>query len=84
VIAGWPSVPTFNHSTRGQLAQRLRDRFRTASRLEALQIARFFAALTDAQLKALFSLTDAQTSALRSRLTDMAMTVDRIRATVGE
>jgi len=77
-------VPTFNHSTRTQLAQRLRERFRAASRLEALQIARFFAALTDAQLKVLFSLTDAQTSALRSRLTAMMTTVDRIRATAGE
>jgi len=77
-------VPTFNHSTPTQLAQRLRERFRAASRLEALQIARFLSARTDAQLKALFSLTDAQTSALRSRLTDMTTTVDRIRATVGE
>ena len=77
-------MPTFNHSTRGQLAQRLRERFRDASRLEALQIARFFAALTDAQLKALFSLTDAQTTALRTRLDDMMTTVNRIRATVGE
>ena len=84
MIAGWPSVPTFNHSTRTQLAQRLRGRFRDASRLEALQIARFFTALTDAQLKALFSLTDAQTATLRSRLTDMTTTMDRIRATVGE
>jgi len=77
-------VPTFNHSTRGQLAQRLRERFRDASRLEALQIARFFAVLTDAQLKALFGLTDAQTAALRARLDDMMTTVNRIRATVGE
>ena len=84
MIAGWPSVPTFNHSTRGQLAQRLRDRFRTASRLEALQIARFFAALTDAQLKALFTLSDAQTTALRTRLEDMMTAVDRIRAAVGQ
>ena len=84
MIAGWPSVPTFNHSTRGQLAQRLRKRFRDASRLEALQIARFFAALTDAQLKVLFNLSDAQTSALRSRLTDMATTVDRIRTAAGQ
>jgi len=66
------------------LAQRLRERFRSASRLEALQIARFLAALTYAQLKALFGLTDAQTSALRSKLTNMMTTVDRIRATVGE
>ena len=77
-------MPTFNHSTRTQLAQRLRERFRGASRLEALQIARFFAALTDGQLKALFTLSDAQTSALRSRLTNMMTTLDRIRATVGE
>ena len=77
-------MPTFNHSTRTQLAQRLRERFRGASRLEALQIARFFAALTDTQLKALFSLTNAQTTALRTKLTDMMTTVDRIRATVGE
>ena len=84
MIAGWPSVPTFNHSTRTQLAQRLRGRFRDASRLEALQIARFLAALTDAELKALFSLTNAQTTALRTKLTDMMSTVDRIRAAVGE
>ena len=77
-------MPTFNHSTRGQLAQRLRERFRDASRLEALQIARFFAALTDAQLKTLFGLTDVQTMTLRAKLTDMATTVDRIRAAVGE
>jgi len=77
-------VPTFNHSTPTQLAQRLRERFRDASRLEALQIARFLAALTDAKLKALFSLTNAQTTALRTKLTDMMTTVDRIRATVGE
>ena len=77
-------MPTFNHSTPTQLAQRLRERFRGASRLEALQIARFLAALTNAQLKALFSLTDAQTAALRSRLTDMATTVDRIRSAAGE
>ena len=77
-------MPTFNHSTRGQLAQRLRERFRDASRLEALQIARFFAALTDAQLKALFSLTDAQTTALRTRLDEKVTTLDRIRAAAGE
>jgi len=52
--------------------------------LEALQIARFFAALTDAQLKALFSLTDAQTTALRTRLDEKVTTLDRIRAAAGE
>ena len=77
-------MPTFNHSTRAQLAQRLRERFRAASRLEALQIARFFAALTDAQLKTIFGLTDAQTATLRSRLTDMTTTVDRIRTAAGQ
>lgn len=77
-------MPTFNYSTPTQLAQRLRERFRGATKLEALLIARFFAALTNAQLKALFGLTDAQTSAFRSRLDDKLMTMDRIRATVGE
>ena len=77
-------MPTFNHSTPTQLAQRLRERFRGASRLEALQIARFFAALTDAQLKALFSLTNAQTTALRTKLTDMMATVDKIRTAAGQ
>lgn len=77
-------MPTFNHSTPTQLGQRLRERFQGASRIEALQIARFLAALTDAQLKALFTLTNAQTTALRTRLTDMMDIVARIRTAVGQ
>jgi len=77
-------VPIFNHSTQAQLAQRLRERFKTAPRLEALQIARFLAALTDAQLKALFVLTNPQVATLRAKLDGMMTTVDRIRAAVGE
>jgi hypothetical protein len=77
-------VPTFNHSTPTQLAQRIRERFKDATRIEALQIARFLSPLTDAQLKALFSLTTPQTATLRAKLTDMMATVDRIRAAVGQ
>ena len=77
-------MPIFNHSTPTQLAQHLRERFRDASRLECLQIARFLDGLTNAQLKALFDLTNAQTTALRTKLTDMTTTVDRIRSAAGE
>lgn len=77
-------MPSFNHSTQLQLAQRLRERFKTATRMEALQVARFFAARTDAQLKAFFGLTDAQTTALRAKLDDMMTTVSRIGLAAGQ
>jgi len=77
-------MPIFNHSTIAQLSDRLRERFKIATRLECLQIARVLATLTDAQLKNLFNLTTAQTTTLRAKLTDMLATIDKIRAAVGQ
>lgn len=77
-------MPTFNHSTPAQLAQRLRERWRDASRLEALQIARFLSGLTDAQLRSLFGLTNPQVTTLRAKLDDMLATVQRIRTAQGQ
>ena len=76
-------MPTFNYSTPLQLARQLRTRFKTTTQMEALQIARFFASKTDAQLKTFFGLTDVQSAALRAKLDDMMTTVDRIRAAAG-
>jgi hypothetical protein len=77
-------VATFNHSTRAQLADRLRERFRTASGSEAAKIARFFSGLTDNQLRAAFSMTAAQVTNLRTRLNAITTKADTLKAVAGE
>ena len=59
----------FNHSTPAQNLAELRLRFRESSGVETLRIAAWLHAnLTVAQIKNLFSLSDAQVTALRIRL----------------
>lgn len=78
------------HQTAAQFAARLRARFRSASRLEAARIATWvmdrIAAgdITDAQMRAAFSLTTAQWTALKTRLTTMRTAYRAIEAARGE
>ena len=59
----------FNHSTPAQNLAELRRRFRESSGVETLRIAAWLHEnLTVAQIKNVFNLSDAQVTALRSRL----------------
>jgi len=78
------------HQTAAQFAARLRARFRSASRLEAARIATWVmdridaGDITDAQMRAAFSLTTAQWTALKTRLTTMRTAYRAIEAARGE
>lgn len=78
------------HQTAAQFAARLRARFRSASRLDAARIATWVmdridaGDITDAQMRAAFSLTTAQWTALKTRLTTMRTAYRAIEAARGE
>ena len=78
-------MATFSHSTQLQLAQRLRERFRTARGVEALKIAAWFDQnATNAQLRNFFSLTVQQATELRTRLQAATAKLAEVRAAAGE
>ena len=59
---------TFTYATRAQFAQALRRRFRDAQAGDAIRLAKWiFNNLTDAEIRAVWSLTAAQLTALKSR-----------------
>lgn len=76
---GW----SFRHCTRAQVAAAIRERFKTATGIDALLLAERIAPLTDAQLKAAFGLNDAGVTALRAKLTNMVAKLDAARAETG-
>lgn len=79
-----PRVST-EFCTRAQLAARLREAFMAARGVRALRIGAYIDAnLTDAQLKTLFSLTNAQVTALRTKLDDMAARLAAVNSEVGQ
>lgn len=76
---------TFDHSTHAQNLAELRRRFRAASGLRAARMARWiYQNLTAAQVKALFGLSDAQVTALRTRLLALRDHMNAIDAAAGE
>lgn len=76
----------FAHSTQAANLAELRRRFRDARGVEAGKIARWLLAnLSDAQLKALFGgLTNAQLTALKTRLGTLRDRVTAVEASAGE
>lgn len=76
---------TFNHSTRLQFLQRLRERYRTATQVEALKIAAWlYNNLTLAELRNVFNLTQTQAQNLQSRLQTKAQQLAALQAAAGE
>ena len=77
-------MASFNYSTVAQLRARMRQEFKTATGRRLHRIATWMNAnLTDAQLKNIFSLTDPQTAALRTKLQNMAARLAAFDAEVG-
>jgi hypothetical protein len=75
----------FVYSTQAQLRDAVRSEFRNSTGRRAHRIARWLDAnLTDAQLKAAFNLTNAQTTALRTKLQTMALRLDAFDTAAGE
>lgn len=80
---------TLRHQTPQQFAVRLRARFRAADRREAARIATWImdrldaGDITDAQMRAVFGLTLAQWSALKTRLSNMRTAYRAIEAARG-
>lgn len=76
---------TFTHCTRAQFAARLRERFRLARGVEALRLAQWIGAnLTDAEIKAVWGLTNAQLTALKSRFASKSALLSQVDAAGGE
>lgn len=78
------------HQTAAQFAARFRARYRNASKEEAARMATWLidhitaGDFTDAQMRAVFGLTLAQWSALKTRLTAMRTAYRAIEAARGE
>ena len=78
-------MPTFKFSTQAQLRQRVREEFKTAKGVRLHKVAKWANNnLTDAQLKNAFNLTDAQTTALRTKLQSMQSRLDAMDAEAGQ
>lgn len=75
----------FNHSTRSQLATRLRERYRGARGFEAVTLAAWMTAnLTDAELSTAFTIAPGQVAGLRARMAAHQQRLAAVRAAVGE
>jgi hypothetical protein len=84
LINGSLATVTFQHSTAAENRTELREAYRTASRTEAIFIGDFLNSLTNAQLQAAFSLTNAQVNSLRTtKLQPAADAAAIIRAATG-
>lgn len=77
-------MPVFNHSTANQLALELRSRFRDSRDIRSGRIAQWMLARTDAQLKALFGVNDAQLVTLKQRMQARLDAWTALRNQVGE
>lgn len=74
----------FRYSTVVQLAQRIRERFRTSTGEVACRMARLFLAQPDARLITVFEITQGQVDTLRPRLQVMVDKHDAMNAVEGE
>jgi len=79
-------MPTFNHSTSTQLAQRLRETYKTLKGWELVKVGRYINSfnLTDNQLKNLFNINDAQLTVLKAKLSDYESKYNEIISQVGD
>ena len=79
-------VFTFNHSTVAENRTALRELFKTATKWELLTLGWVIneLALSDNQLKALFSVNDAQLPALKTKLSDMSQKYEAALAVEGQ
>ena len=78
------------HQTPQQFAQRLRARFRAATKAEAARLATWImdridaGDITDAQMRAAFGLTTTQWTAVKTRLTNLLTAYRAVDAARGE
>lgn len=78
------------HQTAAQFAARLRERYRNASREEAARIATWVldrieaGDITDAQMRTAFSLTAAQWTTLKAKMTTLRTNWQAVQAARGE
>lgn len=76
----------FNHSTRAQLATRLRAKYATATGLQAVTLGAWMVAnLSDAELQAAFGLpSQGAVNSLKGRLNAQAAKLNGLKTAVGE
>ena len=85
ILAGEPlSAITTIHVDGATLRQRLRQAFQAATGERACRLAVFLQALTDVQLRAIFGITQAQVTTLRTRLQARIDKLNALLAEVGE
>lgn len=78
------AIPALRYATVGDVRAALRELYRTATRTEAIMVADFLNTLTDAQLRALFNMTQTEVTALRlNKLQPTADSAAKIRAEQG-
>lgn len=78
-------MATFKFSTQAQLRQRVRQEFAEARGVRLHKLAKWANNnLTNAQLKNAFNLTDAQTTALRTKLQNMQSRLDAMDVEAGQ
>lgn len=79
-------MPTFNHSTIGQMRQRVRQRYIFATGREAVRIGAALSTLSNAQLANIFNLNNpsAALTALRTRVDRQAQIKASFLAEAGE
>lgn len=78
------AVTVTNYSTNAQNLAALRAAYQTATRGEAIMMGDFLGSLTDAQLRNVFSMTQAQVNSLRaSKLTPATTAANTIRTSTG-
>ena len=79
-------MPTFNHSTIGQMRQRVREKYLNATGRESIRIGAALSTLTNAQLANIFNLNNpsAALTALRTRVDRQAQRKADIIAETGQ
>ena len=77
---------TLSYSTRDQFLARLRQRFQTAISWDAVRLGKYIQSLglTDAQLKSMFSVNNAQLVTLKAKLASLANKYDDVTAQQGQ
>lgn len=78
--------PTFNYTTAAKFRQKLRELFQTLSGWDLTRLGKFVNSLnlSDAVLKALFGVNDAQLVVLKAKLSALASKYDDVIAQVGQ
>lgn len=79
-------APTFQHCTAGQMRARIRELFRTGRSWRVCRIAWYIQqlGLTDAQLKAMFGVNDAQLVTLKAKLASLETKYNDVQTQQGE